>query len=272
MPDRDRYVLRARDETEIERLRFQHQVWRDVADAALDSAAFGAGDMIADLGCGPGFLAMDLAERVAPGGRVLAVDASERFIAYLTDRIRREGLDGVDARVGDIAKPFADAGTLDGAIFRWVLMFLPDPGAALAAAGDALRPGGRLVAMEYFRFRSIGLHPTGAAFNTVYDAVSRHIQAHGGDPDIGGRLPDMLLRMGLQITGLRPALKVGRPGSPEWAWLEGTHANHPGLVDAGLVTAADLDAFHEEWDRAASRPGAFFSGPPVLVVTARKPA
>ncbi len=47
--------------------------------------------------------------------------------------------------------------------------------------------------------------------------------------------------------------------------------NHPGLVEAGLLDGEELDAFHAEWDRASTDPAAFFSGPPVVVVTARKP-
>jgi SAM-dependent methyltransferase len=272
MAENDHYVLGDRDETELERLRFQHEVWRDVVDPALDEAGFGEGDVVADLGCGPGFLSMDLAGRVAPGGRVLAVDQSERFIDDLRDRARREGHPEIEARVGDVARPIADPASLDGAVCRWVLMFVSDPEAVLAAVADALKPGGRVVAMEYFQFRAISLHPTGAAFDTLYGAVHRLIRAAGGDPDIGGRLPTLLHAAGLEVTGLRPVLRAGRPGTPEWAWLEGTHQNHQGLVDAGLLSAEQLEAYAREWERATANPNAFFSGPPVLIVTARKPA
>lgn len=272
MRDTDGYVLRDRDETEVERLRFQHEVWREVSDAALDSAAFAAGDLVADLGCGPGFLAMDLAGRVAPGGRVLAVDRSKHFVEYLRQRARREQRAEVEPRVGDIAEPHAGAGSLDGAVCRWVLMFVSDPASVIASVFDALRPGGRFLAIEYFQFRSIALHPPSPAFARVYGAVHRHITESGGDPDIGGRLPTLMHAAGLEVAALWAVLKTGRPGSREWAWLEGTHANHPGLVEAGFLSDRELDDYHTEWDRASADPAAFFSGPPVVVITARKPA
>ncbi len=271
MPESGGYVLRERDETEVDRLRFQHHVWRDVADAALDAAAIADGDVVADLGSGPGFLAMDLAERVAPGGRVLAVDRSDHFIEHLRRMADREGRPEIEARVGDIAEPVAESESLDGAVCRWVLMFVRDPGSVIASAADALKPGGRFIAIEYLRLRSIALHPAGPAFDRVYGAVHRHIAMGGGDPDIGGRLPALMRDAGLEIEELWSVLKTGRPGTPEWAWLEGVHVNHPGLVEAGLLDVEELDAFHNEWDRASTDPAAFFSGPPVVVVTARKP-
>ncbi len=150
-------------------------------------------------------------------------------------------------------------------------MFVPDPASVIASVAQALKPGGRFVAIEYFQFRTIALHPSGPAFERVYGAVHRHITESGGDPDVGVRLPGLMREAGLEVARLRPVLKAGRAGSPEWAWIEGTHANHPELVDAGLLSQEELDAFHAEWDDASSDDAAFFSGPPVLVVTARKP-
>jgi SAM-dependent methyltransferase len=271
MPDRDGYLLRDRDRSEIQRLRFQHQVWREVADAALDEAGFGPGDAVADLGCGPGFLTADLLERVGPAGHILAVDRSEHFIGHLQALARQAGQERLVARTGDITEPFAEPGSLDGAVCRWVLMFLRDPVSVISNVAACLKPGGRFVALEYLQLRAITLHPTGPAFDTLYGAVHRLIAENGGDPDIGRSLPGLLLGGGLEVTGLRTVLRVGRPGSSEWAWLEGTHPNHVGLVEAGLLTESQLEAFHDEWDRASSDPRAFFTGPPVLVAIARKP-
>ena len=63
----DRYPLRERDREEIDRLGLQHEVWHRETSRAIEAGAFKAGDDVADLGCGPGFLSVDLAGVVADG-------------------------------------------------------------------------------------------------------------------------------------------------------------------------------------------------------------
>jgi SAM-dependent methyltransferase len=76
------YVLGTAD-AEIRRLGMQHAVWRSDATRAWRIAGFRPGSTIIDVGCGPGFAALDLAELVGPTGRVHAIDQSARFTAYL---------------------------------------------------------------------------------------------------------------------------------------------------------------------------------------------
>ena len=76
------YVLGTHDE-EIARLGLQHRAWQSRALAAWRKADFGSGQTVLDVGCGPGFATLDLAEVVGRDGRVLAIDKSERFLDYL---------------------------------------------------------------------------------------------------------------------------------------------------------------------------------------------
>ena len=153
---------------------------------------------------------------------------------------------------------------------RWILMFLPDPEGLIARVSRALRPGGVFVTMEYFKFLSMDLWPDGGAFRRTYDAVSRLLQARGGEPDIGGRVPALFARHGLAVEETLPVLRVGRPGSELWRWLEATHVNHTNLVGEGLLTHQALDDYYREWDEASTTPGAFFSAPPLLITVGRK--
>ncbi len=270
MTARDDYVLRDKDREEIARLEFQHQVWQGPTQAALDRAGFGSGDVVAELGCGPGFLAVELSRRVGSEGRVLGIDSSELFIRRLRDRANREGITWLEGRVGDIRNEFAKPGSLDGVVCRWVLMFVPEPERAIGQVAVALRPGGTFLALEYFQFGTIALHPEGEAFARTYAAVHRLITDAGGDPDLGGRLPYLLERSGLEVVEVRAVLRVARPGEPVWRWLEATHRNHSNLVEAGCLSPAELEEYYREWDRARSRPGAFLTAPPLLAVVARK--
>lgn len=270
MSQDDPYVLRSRDETERERLGSQHRVWWDVTRQGLQAAGFRRGHAVADLGCGPGHLTLDLADLVGPAGTVLAIDSSERFIRDLGDRAAREERSQVEARVGDARDSFAADGSLDGVVCRWVLMFVDGVEQVMERVARALRPGGTFLAMEYVQFRSIALHPHGKAFARTYGAVHDLIAAAGGDADVGGRLPSLMSSVGLQVEDVQAHLLVGRPRDPVWRWLEAVHRNHENLVDAGLLTAAELEDYYAEWDRAAETPGAFVSAPPLLTVVARK--
>lgn len=68
------------------------------------------------------------------------------------------------------------------------------------------------------------------------------------------RQRDWILPQLADVVELLPILRVGRPGSPLWRWLEATNANHANLVDAGLLTAGELKAYYREWEER-SNPG-----------------
>ena len=88
------YVLGTHDE-EIERLGLQHRAWRQRALDAWRSARIGVGQSVLDVGCGPGYATLDLAELVGPSGRVVAVDKSERFLGALEARRRPRSIDNI---------------------------------------------------------------------------------------------------------------------------------------------------------------------------------
>jgi ubiquinone/menaquinone biosynthesis C-methylase UbiE len=75
------YVLGTRSD-ELERLKMQHELWVDLAEAEWDRAGIGAGQTVMDLGCGPGFALRALARRVGAEGRAVGVDVSRRFLEH----------------------------------------------------------------------------------------------------------------------------------------------------------------------------------------------
>ena len=73
MSEKD-YVLGTHDE-ELLRLGLQHRVWRPVVLDCWQKAGITTGKRILDLGAGPGYAALDLAEIVGPSGEVVALEA-----------------------------------------------------------------------------------------------------------------------------------------------------------------------------------------------------
>jgi ubiquinone/menaquinone biosynthesis C-methylase UbiE len=107
-----------------------------------------AGDTVVDLGCGPGFFTLPLAELVGPDGRVIAVDVQEGMLALMRKRAEAAGLSPrIQSLLVAPDGPVA-AGPADIALAFWVLHETPDQRMFLQSAHDLLKPGGRLLLVE----------------------------------------------------------------------------------------------------------------------------
>src|SRR5436190_1999529 len=90
MSEKD-YVLGTHDE-ELLRLGLQHRVWRPVVLDCWQKAGITTGKRVLDLGAGPGYAALDLAEIVGRSGEVVALERSGKFVAAMRESFRRRGL------------------------------------------------------------------------------------------------------------------------------------------------------------------------------------
>src|SRR5512137_941250 len=95
------YVLGTHD-AEIERLGLQHRVWRPRALDAWQRAGLTAGQTVIDIGAGPGYASLDLAEIVGGTGRVMAVERSRRFLDALETMARQRGLANITTIEADV--------------------------------------------------------------------------------------------------------------------------------------------------------------------------
>ena len=277
----DTYVLGTEPE-EQERLRLQHELWRPAAIAAWERAGLGPGQRVLDLGAGPGFCARDLARLVGPGGRVLALERSGAYVAAARAAAAREGWGQLEVLAVDLGDPAAAAspgldasglgtGGFDLAWCRWLAMFLPRLDPLLDLVSTSLRPGGVLVAHEYVHWNTFGLHPDGTAIARFRDAAIASFRDAGGDPDVNRRLPGLLAARGFGIEELVPLPVLGR-GSDPWArWLEHFVTLYGReLIRQGRWTEEDATAAADAMARARRDPGAYWVGPTVLSLRARR--
>ncbi|MGH7763729.1 MAG: class I SAM-dependent methyltransferase [Candidatus Dormibacteraceae bacterium] len=103
----------------------------------------------ADLGAGEGAFTLALAELVGPGAHITAVDKDARAVHGLGDEVKRRRLEvGVDVKVADFTWPL-ELSDLDGVVMANSLHFLRDKQPVLTAVLAMLRPGGRLIVVEY---------------------------------------------------------------------------------------------------------------------------
>ncbi len=264
--DEREYLLGTRDE-ELRRLGFQHQVWSAQAARGWERAGFAPGQTLLDVGCGPGYAALDLARLVGEGGQVIAVDVSQRFITYLEAQLQLRGIENVTARVGDVETLELPEESLDGAYARWVLCFVTDPEAVVAGVARALRPGGAFLIHDYLHYAGVTVAPESPAFRRVFDAVIESWRAHGGDPNVGTRLPALMRRCGLEVREIRPLSRIAHPGSALWQWPETFFRGYiPQLVGWGFLTEDEAAAWWTEWEARSRDPAAFFLTPPMVEV------
>jgi SAM-dependent methyltransferase len=151
---------------------------------AIQRTRTGPGTTVLDVGCGFGLESLRLARAVTPGGSVTGVDASARFVAEAQRRAAAEGLT-VTFVEGDAADlPFPDD-AFDVTRAERVLVYLPDPDAALAEMVRVTRPGGRIaVITPDFDTNTIGVGDR---------ATTRAILAHEADTAVvHGWLPRRL--------------------------------------------------------------------------------
>jgi ubiquinone/menaquinone biosynthesis C-methylase UbiE len=100
---------------------------------------------IADLGAGEGTFSQLLARRAR---QVIAVDNSEKMVAYGADLAARHGFTNLDYRYGDLEKLPIDTATIDLAFFSQALHHAPHPQRAVNEAARILKPGGRIVVLD----------------------------------------------------------------------------------------------------------------------------
>jgi len=104
--------------------------------------------VIADLGAGEGTLSQLLAERAK---KVIAVDNSEKMVAYGAELALKHGFTNLEFRLGDIEAPPIPPLSVDLVFLSQALHHAQNPEKALKAALTILRPGGRIVVLDLLK-------------------------------------------------------------------------------------------------------------------------
>jgi len=116
----------------------------EVTRQMLDLARIQPGQRILDIAAGAGEPAVSAAERVGPGGYVLATDISEGIVELALQVARERGLLQIEARAMDGEKLDLPDASFDAVLCRLGLMYMPHPVMALREWRRAVRAGGRV--------------------------------------------------------------------------------------------------------------------------------
>ena len=252
---------------ELERLREQHAAWEPETRSLWARAGFGPGQHIADLGSGPGFTALDLAQRVGSAGWVAALDKATPYLRFLTEETRRRGIRNVHPVEADLTQVDAIEGQLDGAFCRFFLAFLiADLDRVLACIHRSLKPGGVLAAMEYFNLEAATCSPPIRGFDAHTRGWVQYYRVNGGDTSVGSYLPQRLTRAGFNVTYTGCVGGMARPGHRWWNWWGRLMADFGDkLVAQGLMTREEFRDLKSDWKELSRQQHDAFIHTPILI-------
>jgi len=165
--------------------------WRD---RAVEALALPAGALVMDLCTGTGDLAIATVRRV-PGASVVGIDFAGEMLRLARAKVRGAALDGRIRLVrGDAARiPLRD-GSCAAATIAFGIRNVAEPERALAEIARVLKPGGRLVILEFGQPRIPGIRTLYSWYfryllPLVGRAVSKHQSAYSYLPASVGTFP-----------------------------------------------------------------------------------
>jgi arsenite methyltransferase len=236
------------------------QRWRTCT--ALDP---GPGERLLDLGCGPGYLAIDLAGAVGERGHVTAVDPSEAMLAVAREEVAARGVgDRVTVTSGEAGRLPLEDRSVDGVTVVQVLEHLDDVPGALDEVHRVLRPGGRLVVVDT-DWRSCVWH-TDDRDRT--DRVLRAWEQRFAHPDLPARLPGLLTDAGFVAVTVEalPLVNTRTDVDTYSLGMVGTIA----AFARDRVGAEDADGWRDDVRGRATVPHGYFFSLTRFLFTARR--
>jgi demethylmenaquinone methyltransferase/2-methoxy-6-polyprenyl-1,4-benzoquinol methylase len=135
-----------------------HHRWRE---RAADRAELSPGDTALDVCCGTGDLTLELASRLSPGGHVVGCDFSEPMLDLAREKSAAHSGGGVRFEWADALSLPYDAGRFDAVTVGFGVRNFADRDRGLREMTRVLRPGGRLVVLEFTK-------PQRPPFSTFY--------------------------------------------------------------------------------------------------------
>jgi len=160
-----------------------HHQWRR---RAVDLAQVGAGGDVLDVATGTGDLAIELADRVGPTGRVIGSDFSHGMLDLARDKDPRIAWEWANA----LELPYAD-GRFDAVTVGFGARNFSDLDAGLREMARVTRPGGRVVVLE---ITTPARPPLSTFFRAWFDRVVPLIGRLAGDSDAYTYLPSSVKR------------------------------------------------------------------------------
>lgn len=217
----------------------------------LEQLGLRAGEDVLDVGCGSGFLTLELARAVGESGSVAALDLSGDMVDAARERCR--GLAQVTFGQGNVTALPMPPDSYDAVTCTQVLLYVEDVETALAQMVRVLRPGGRLAVLET-DWRGVVMN---SADPGLTDAVYRAWDDAVPSPNLPVRLEPLMRAAGLRdirVTAIPLLNTEFDPGLFSVSSLDWLGSN---AVRQGAVTQKESRRWREGLERLG-REGEYF--------------
>ena len=258
---------------EQRRLASQAELFDPLTERVFRAAGLGIGMRVLDLGSGAGDVAMLAARLVGRDGEVVGVERDPEAVASATARVAQAGMSNVRFIQGDVQSLDGVADGFDAAVGRFVLMYVPDPAAALRRAASLVRPGGLVCLHEgdLVYDWAAPMTPLWAQMRAWFLAVLERTNAA---TRMGLALYPTFVAAGLPPPELRLECALGGGDrAPAWAWANAMRGVMPLMERFGIATAADLapDTLADRLQDELRAANGIVISPPMIGTWARVP-
>lgn len=212
-----------------------------------------SGMALLDVGCGPGNITCDLADRVAPGP-VVGLDVSTEVVTAAATDAEERGPANVSFRTGDLYALEFDDDAFDVVHAHQVLQHLTDPVAALQELRRVVRPDG-VVAVRDSDYAAMTWGPDEPRLDRWLELYHQVTARNGAEADAGRRLLGWAQQAG--FAAIEVSSSNWTYADPETrAWWSGVWADRVGLADSalhrqaieyGLATPDELADLADGW-------------------------
>ena len=225
---------------EQRRLASQAELFDPLTERLFGTAGLGSGMRVLELGSGAGDVAMLAARLVGREGEVVGVERDPQAVASATARVSQAGLSNVRFIQGDAQTLDGVADGFDAAVGRLVLMYLPDPAAALRRAAGLVRPGG-LVCFHEGDMAYDWAAPMTPLWMQMRLWFLTVLERAKVAPRMGLSLYPTFIAAGLPPPELHLECAVGGGDRAfAWAWANVMRGVLPLMERFGITTAAEL--------------------------------
>jgi SAM-dependent methyltransferase len=267
--DRD-YVLGTHDE-ELARLGLQHRVWLPVVLDCWHRAGVTVGKRVLDVGAGPGYATVDLAEIVGPTGEVIALERSQNFVRAMEEACRARSLTNVKIHEIDLMTDDLPAVDYDFAWCRWVVSFVNDPALLIRKLARVMPKRSLSIFHEYGHYETWRFLPRLPMQERFREHVIATWRESGGEPDGAAGLSELLADNGFAIRSARPHVFCLRPRDYMWQWPATFIETYlPRLIQMGRIDQSFADQVRAALANAEKNPNALMITPLVLEIIAEK--
>jgi SAM-dependent methyltransferase len=264
------YVLGTHDK-ELARLGLQHRVWRPVVLDCWQRAGITVGKRVLDIGAGPGYAAVDLAEIVGPTGEVVAIERSKNFIRAMNEACRVRALTNVKIHELDLMTDEIPKTDYDFSWCRWVVSFVNDPALLIKKLGSVMRKGSVAIFHEYGHYETWHFLPHLPNHERFREHVIATWRESGGEPDGARGLPALLSANDFLIRSTTPHIFCIRPADYFWQWpATFIEIYLPRLIEMGRIDQKFADAVRADLARAEASSNSLMITPLMLEIIAEK--